>query len=102
MAPLSEFIWAEEECRSGLPESAIREPYSASPVLPRWEERLVLDLICAAATPQLSLRFPKDVMNLMFGCSEPADILGSMRGGEISSSGFPLGMKVSGILRNSE
>lgn len=80
MAPLSEFIWAEEECRSGLPESAIREPYSASPVLPRREEKVVLDLICATATPQLSLRFPKDVMSSMFDCSEPADILGSTRG----------------------
>lgn len=72
MALLSEFIWAEEECGSGLPESAIREAYSASPVFPRWERRLCW----IAFVPLPHLRFPKDVINVMFGCSETADILG--------------------------
>lgn len=85
MAPLSEFIWAEEERRSGLPESAIREAYS--PVLPRREKAL--------EPPHP--RFPKDVINVMFECSETADILGSRRWRRNIILRVPTGHTIPGI-----
>lgn len=54
--------------RSGLQESAITGAYSAFSSPPEMTENL-----CWIASV-LMLRFPKDVRNIRFGCSETADI----------------------------
>lgn len=60
MAPLSEFIWAEEECGSRLPESAITECLLLpSPTSPETGgEASAGSHLCR----RCSARFPKDVM----------------------------------------
>lgn len=66
MASLSEFIWAEEECGSGLLESAIRERESLLCLSSLSQDGR--DWVAFVLLPHC--RFPKDVVNVMFDCSE--------------------------------